>query len=315
MKLRKIIPMIIVFALLLAFTSCAFMQQTGEGETDISQTPNQTEIEENNIETDPEPETESEPENTAGQTEVTVEPHVIFEENGIRISVKSLDMNAFWGPELKLLVENDSEENVDVTANNIVVNGYMFSAYLYTDVSAGKKVNCSVSLSKSDLEFRGIDTVAEIEMDFSVYKNDSWDLICQSDLISIKTSAADSYVYNYDESGTKVYDDNGVLVVVKGFINDEFYGDCISVYAYNTGDIAVTVSARDVSVNGFMIDPWFSCSILPGKHAISKMSFSEDDLKENDIEKIEDVEITFYIYETDSWLDIAYADPVHLTNN
>lgn len=330
MKLLKAISLIIVGALLFALTSCVSAPTGGDTSAEPSQTANQIDDQQNNTET--EQETSADPESDQSQTEdqsdtetesaaesegtladVAVESHVVFEDSGIRITVKSLDMNSLFGPELKFLIENDSNEDIEISANNVVVNGYMFSSYLYTDVAAGKKANCSVTLSKSDLEELAIDTVADIEIDFSVYKNDTWDLICKSDLISIKTSAAESYLYNYDESGTKIYDDNGVLIVVKGIVKDEFMGDSILVYAYNTNDVPVTVSTRNVSVNGFMIDPWFSCSMLPGKHALSKLSFSETDLEENEIESIRDVEITFYIYDTDSWEDIAYADPVHLT--
>jgi hypothetical protein len=328
MKILKAISLIIVAALLFALTSCVSAPTGGDTSAEPSQTANQIDDQQNNTETDqgtsadPESdpaqtgtEAESAAESEDNKADVTVESHVVFEDSGIRITVKSLDMNALFGPELKFLIENDSDEDIEISVNNVVVNGYMFSAYLYTDVAAGKKANSSITLSKSDLEELAIDTVADIEIDFSVYKNDTWDLICKSDLISIKTSAADSYLYNYDESGTKVYDDNGVLIVVKGIVEDEFMGDSILVYAYNTNDVPVTVSTRNVSVNGFMIDPWFSCNMLPGKHALSKLSFSETDLEENEIESIRDVEITFYIYDTDSWEDIAYADPVHLTFN
>ena len=62
-----------------------------------------------------------------------------------------------------------------------------------------------------------------------------------------------------------------------------------------------------------MVDPFFSCDILVGKHAIDTITFSSTELEENDIETIEDIELAFHIFDMNSWNDIANTAPVTIS--
>jgi len=66
----------------------------------------------------------------------------------------------------------------------------------------------------------------------------------------------------------------------------------------NNSDKAVTVQVKDVSVNGFMVDPAFSSDVLPGKKAFDTISFLESDLQENNITDITTIELTFDIFDS-----------------
>ena len=162
-------------------------------------------------------------------------------------------MTGFFGPEIKLLIENGSEKSVTVQSRNTSVNGYMIEPMLSADVAAGKKANDTLTLTQSDLDAAGITTIADIELSFHIFDSESWDTIIDSDPIRIETSAADGFEYLYDDSGDLVYNENGVEIVVKGLSEDgSWLGPSIVVYIKNTGDKNVTVQARDVSINDFM---------------------------------------------------------------
>lgn len=113
----------------------------------------------------------------------------------------------------------------------------------------------------------------------------------------LKTSAADSYEYTFDDSGDVVYDEGGVKIVVKGLSDsDSVFGPGIIVYTENNSEKDVTVQVRDVSVNGFMVDPIFSADVAAGKHAVDSITFMSNNLDENEIDKIKDVELSFHIF-------------------
>ena len=61
-----------------------------------------------------------------------------------------------------------------------------------------------------------------------------------------------------------------------------------------------------------MIDGIFSSSVASGKRAIDSITFMESDLEENDITSIEDVELSFHIYDGDMET-IADTDTVTIT--
>lgn len=102
-------------------------------------------------------------------TDVTIEEAVLFDQGGIRITVKSFDAKGIFGPEIKLLIENDSAKAITVQTRNTSVNGYMIETMMSADVAAGKKANDSLTLMRSDLETAGITTVADIELSFHIY--------------------------------------------------------------------------------------------------------------------------------------------------
>lgn len=234
----------------------------------------------------------------AKDTAESLEEQVVLDENGVKITVKCLDKDgSIFGPEVKLLIENESGKDITVQARNISVNGYMVEDMFSADVVNGKKANDGLTIMESSLEKAGIGTIADIEFSFTVFETHSFDSLFDSDLIQLKTSAADSYEYTFDDSGDVVYDEGGVKIVVKGLSDsDSIFGPGIIVYAENNSDKDVTVQVRDVSVNGFMVDPIFSADVAAGKHAVDSITFMSNNLDENEIDKIKDVELSFHIF-------------------
>ena len=57
----------------------------------------------------------------------------------------------------------------------------------------------------------------------------------------------------------------------------------------------------DVSVNGFMIDPFWASAIAPGMRNYSDISFSSSSFDENDITQVEEIEFTLRVHDYDDW--------------
>lgn len=248
--------------------------------------------------------------------EITIEEAVIFDQDGIKITAKSFNEKGTFGPEVKLLIENDSAKSITVQSRNTSVNGYMVETMMSSDVAAGKKANDSLTLMRSDLETIGIKIVADIEFGFHIFDSETGDSICDSDMVRIETSAAEGFTYSYDDSGNQVYNDNGVEIVVKGLSeNDSWLGPAVVVYIHNSGSRDVTVQTRDVSINGFMVEPVFSSDVVAGKHAVDTITFLSSDLEENGIETIESIELSFHVFDMSSWDSIVDTEPVTINFN
>lgn len=247
----------------------------------------------------------------------TIEEAILLDRDGIKVTAKSLDMKgSFYGPELKMLFENNSGKNVTIQARNTSVNGYMIEPMMSVDVASGKKANDSMSFSTSDLTAAGITTIADIEFMFHVFDSETWNDLFNSDTVKIETSVAKEYNYTFDNSGTQAFNDKGVEIVIKGLAKeDSWLGKELVVYIHNDSNRNVTIQARDVSVNGFMVDPVFSCDIAPGKHAIDTITFMSSDLEKNEIKSIESVELSFHIFDGDTWNDIVDTPVVTINFN
>lgn len=250
----------------------------------------------------------------AKETEVTIDETVLVDEAGIKITAKSLETDGLFGPEIKLLIENNSGKDLTFQCRNASVNGYMAENMMSVDVVDGKKANDSLTFLKSDLEACGIETIADMEFAFHIFDTSDWETYLDTDTIQIKTSIADTYEYTYDDSGNVAYEGNGIKIVVKGLSEDaSIFGPSIVVYIENTGDTDVTVQTRDVSVNGFMVNAMFSCDIAAGKRAVDTIAFMESEFEKNEITAIEDVELSFHIFDMVDWETIADTEVVTIT--
>lgn len=102
-----------------------------------------------------------------------------------------------------------------------------------------------------------------------------------------------------DNTNTVVYKDKTVKITYKGTDEDDIYGTELNFTIENLSKKNITVQASDVSINGIMVDPIFSCTVSAGKIANDDMSFL--DLEDNGIDKIKTVELSFHIFDDDSW--------------
>lgn len=108
--------------------------------------------------------------------------------NGIRIVGKYVDEGSIWGNGVVLYIENNSDRNVYVSAEELSVNGYMIDEYLFSDVRAHKKAIETMILSSSDLENNDIETIEEISTKFTIIDKDSYRQIFTTEEISFSVN-------------------------------------------------------------------------------------------------------------------------------
>lgn len=241
---------------------------------------------------------------------VTVEQTVLVDQDNVVITATGMDESVF-GPELKLLIENNSDTNLTFQVRNASVNGYMVDTMMSEDVAAGKKSNTEITFTTSGLKECGIDTFANMEFSFHIFTTDGWDDYLDTDAITVETSAAATYTQTIDDSGEVFYDSDGIKIVGKGLSSDDsIFGPGLIIYIENNSDTDRTVQVRDTSVNGFMIDTVMSQDVVAGKKAITAVTFLSNSLEENSITDITSVETSFHIFDTEDWSNEIDTDPI-----
>lgn len=137
------------------------------------------------------------PEGATFHGTATIEPTVLVDENGIKITANDIKY-ANNQIQLGLTLENNTEKDISVTAGTIgysvnSINGYMMrDGYVNADIAPGMKSNETVYFDTSELELMGITDVADIEIGFNIDDKD-YNNIMKTGPIAIKTSLADSY--------------------------------------------------------------------------------------------------------------------------
>ena len=92
-----------------------------------------------------------------------------------------------------------------------------------------------------------------------------------------------------------------------------FLGPNLKLFIENLSQQGITVQARDVSVNGFMVDTSLSAEVLPNKRANTELTLIESDLEENGIAAVNEIELSFHIFESESWNDIIDTEKITIT--
>ena len=260
---------------------------------------------------------ESQTEATAGSStdaeqtssDVSIEEQVLLDQDGIKITATEYVTDSIMGDGIKLLVENNSDTDYTIGCDELIVNDYMIADLFSVDVAAGKKSNEMMYLSSSELKAAGIDTVGKVEMYFHAY-DANWDDLFQNVYSEIETSEFANMDTTPNDEGTELYNENGIRIVGKTVDENSFWGTAILLYIENTSGKNVGISVDNMSINGFMMTPYFSTTVYDGKKAIDDITIMSSDLEENGIESIEEVELKFHIYDEDSYDTIADSDAI-----
>lgn len=246
----------------------------------------------------------------SGKATVTIEEQVLFERDGIVVRAKEYVTDRIWGDGIKLLIENNSDKNVTVGCNALIVNNYMISDLFVSGVAAGKKANEVMYLSNTELEAAGIENVGQIEAYFHVYDTDTYETLFDTDCVTIQTSGFAGMDMVADDSGEELYNENGIRIIGKTVDENSFWGTAILLYCENNSGKNISISVNEMSINGFMMDPLFSTMIYDGKKAYEDITIFSEDLTANGIETIDEVELRFHIYDAESYEPIADSDVV-----
>lgn len=241
----------------------------------------------------------------AANDEITIEEQVLFEQDGIKVTATGWETDPIWGDGVKLLIENDSNLNVGVGCNALIVNDYMISDLFSSPVAAGKKANETLELSSSQLKAAGIETIGQIEIYFHVYNSDSYETLFNPEKAVIKTSLYDSMDTSADVSGEELYNQDGIKIVGQYVDENSFWGTAVLLYIENNSGRNVGISCDNMSINDFMVSPLFSSTVYDGKKAVDDITIFSSDLENNGIESVDTIEVNFHIYDADSYNTIC----------
>ncbi len=300
--MKKKCLFLLCLSFLLIFTGCS------SSDTPSTDNKNETETTTPTSSTEKETKETKEPKNT----KETIQEQEIYNDGDIIVTAKELDKSGFWGPEIKLLVENNSSQNLAVTPSYLTVNGFMMLTLDSVQVASGKKANGSLTLYNSELSTNNITTIAEVEFVLRTYDTDTYETCNESDVITIRTSAYDGFDFSYDLSGDVLFESDGVKVISKGYVKKD---NTVSVLIVNDSDRDIIVSTDDFSVNGFMVDGGLWQEVVRNKLANDELYISDSDLKKNGIETVEDMEFTISIIDLNNFSTITQSSPITITIN
>ena len=234
-----------------------------------------------------------------------------------RFTVTGTQFNEHTGLEISVLCENFSDRPLMFSWNNVSVCGYMYDPFWAEEVAAGKKVNSIIGIDTFALEQIGISSVDEISFTLAVQDSEEFmnEPVFLENLTVYptgKTAETVKYpVYEPKETDTVIVDSDAVTFLIEG-VDDEladFY--TLRCYLSNKTGSNLMFSLENVSVNGFMVDPFWAMAVSAGKQAYSDIIFYREDLEAQDIEVVQNIEFKLLVSDSDDWEADYLLDEVY----
>ncbi len=228
---------------------------------------------------------------------------VLVDNNKVSIIVKSMETSGDKF-EMKVYLENKTNVTAMFAIRDTVINGYVADPYWATPIAPGKKKNDTITVySLSD---RGIsDVVSEIKFVMRVYDSDDWsapDIFNEKfALYPVGKKKAAIVEREAQPKDLVIVNNSKVSIVVTGFDEDPSRGYTAHLYITNKTKKSLMFATVDVSVNGYMIDPFWAEELPPKSRCYTDMNWRSSGLEENDIKKVKDIEITFRVYDSNNW--------------
>lgn len=218
---------------------------------------------------------------------------VLLDNEAVKITFVGVDNKSFFGPSINLEIENKLDRTIMIQSREVSVNGVMTDPIFSCEVAAGKKAKDSISFDSNDIK-----ELVNVEGLFHIFYSDDWSEIGDYSFAVLQKETSEEIIRN--EDSIILVDNEFVTISYLGKGDDSIFGPELIVEIVNKTENTITVQTREVSVDGYMIDPIFSCEIAAGKKAKDGITFMDDDVSE-----LKNIEGKFHIYSSDSWSEIG----------
>lgn len=247
----------------------------------------------------------------------TISDQILIDQDGFRLTAKLSEIEEHMnGPEIPLLIENNSGKDVVLKCNNVSCVEYGFmEEHIFTDyISAGEVID-HYSLLEWSLKTAGLGRISIIKLDFVLTYSDSGDVIVETGPIVLKTPnrKASQETLTPNKEGTVILEDSDIKIKNQGITDDPLFGSkSINFYIENTSTENQTIQCKNLSINGFMFDSNLSCNISAGKATYDGILLKKKDLEKNAITDIEEIELSFVIFNSDG--SYTVSSPITISN-
>lgn len=111
---------------------------------------------------------------------------------------------------------------------------------------------------------------------------------------------------------TVLTDESGIKITAKQIVEDSLFGVELKLLIENNTQKDITVQARNVSVNGYMVETTMSVDVAAGKKANDSLTFLSSSLEACGIQTIADMEFSFHIFLSDGWKTLLDTKQIKL---
>ena len=248
---------------------------------------------------------------------------VLIDDDLCKVTIKKFEIpedDNWYGFTAKVFVENKSADlNIWAHMENVALNGYVIDPYWGQDVAAGHKSNSDMTFSLKDLEANGITDISELSFRLEISDDDTYDELESAEftILPFGKDVPPQPAPVFGDDALFLVDNDDFCMIITGEPVWSDYYLSLPVFIENRTDKNIRFSTYGASaINGYEISPSMYAVIPAGKMLNTEMSWSIEELEDNDIESIEDVELDLTVSDDDDWYaDDIYQDMIYFELN
>ena len=301
--MKKILSIILALTMCLSLVACGGSSDSGSGkETDTSG----------------EKTAQTETKKEEQLKEVEFETVTVLDNEYCLIEITALKVKGDEA-ELKVLMENKTEDkNQMISLREASINGYDCEPFFATTVAAGKKASKTIDVEVGSLAGKEIKNATDIELYFHVSDSDDFMADPYGDgratLYPFGEEMAEKYIRADVSTDILIADTDEVKVVAVGVDSDDMFGYGLVLYLENKTDGEVMYTVDNVSVNGFMADPFWATSLSANTVCYKELTWFSTTLEDAGVETVEEIEMNFKAYDYEDWFDDKYFEEIITLN-
>lgn len=208
---------------------------------------------------------------------------LLYQSELVNISYTDLDSDEAY-TYLNLEIENLTDGQLIVAADNISVNGTMIDPFLYTPAEGGKTTEAQMEFLNMDLEERGIESLGHVEFSFFITDGTSTEGLERSEIISLDLGEA---VPPVREEGVVIYDSDGLKITYLGMEPSDSTDGQAAFDVQNDLGQNVIINIRDVYIDGTAVTAELYHPITDGMYRVCDMFFWDEGVLLEDSEVLE----------------------------
>jgi len=213
---------------------------------------------------------------------------------------------------MNVYVENKTAALLSFSINNISANDYVCpDIFVFWDLEGQKNVTDVISIDRAILDRNGIADPTKVEFYLSVMNGQTWEEIFTNTCV-IYPQGEDNHVddggYTAKDGDTVLVDNEHCTVIVTSYDPENEFGYTMNLYVYNKADKNLYFSMENVTINGLMLDPWWSVEVAAGKRSHCTVTWSGTEMTDYNIGDVTMIGFDLSAIDSTDWESPDFAD-------